>query len=247
MYRDGISVVITGPPNAGKSSLFNAILKESRAIVTPIPGTTRDFIDESVTLSGMLFTIRDTAGIRESEDLVESAGIERALQSAHEADVVLVVTDADSEEGSADQILDRLPLRQGHHVICVRNKIDLIPGKRAGIIRIAAGGSERLHVALSALTGEGVHLLSEEMVNLAGNDGIGSDESLCILSERHAESLSEGARLLSGALVSLRNGMANEFVAVDLREAVSALAVITGDVTSEDVLNSIFLQFCIGK
>ena len=247
MYRDGISVVITGPPNAGKSSLFNALLKESRAIVTPVPGTTRDFIEENVTLSGMLFSIRDTAGIRQSEDPVESAGIERAVESAHGADIVLVVTDADSEEDAADQILGRLPLRGERHVIYVRNKIDLIPEKRAGIRRIASGETDRAHVSLSALTGEGVHLLSEEMVSEAGNDGLGSDESLCILSERHAESLSKGARLLSGALASLQDGMTNEFVAVDLREAISALAQITGDVTSEDVLDSIFLRFCIGK
>lgn len=243
IYRDGISVVITGPPNAGKSSLFNALLKESRAIVTPVPGTTRDFIEESVTLSGILFTIRDTAGIRPAEDPVESAGIERALESAGAADIVLLVTVAGSGEVTADEVIDRLPLREGQQVILVSNKIDLVEGKHPGVRRTG----KRVHMALSALTGECVHELSEEMVRMVGSEGLSSDESLCVLSERHAKSLQKGARLLEGALVSLSEGMTNEFVAVDLREALSALGEITGEVTSEDVLNSIFAGFCIGK
>jgi len=247
MYRDGISVVITGPPNAGKSSLFNALLKESRAIVTPVPGTTRDFLEESVMLGGILFSLRDTAGIRVAEDPVESAGIARAVESARGADIIVIVTEAGSAAGEAERVSRFLPLDDGHEVIFVTNKIDLVPGKPPGVSRMELGGRARTHVALSALTGGGVHALSEEMLNVVGSSGFSSDESLCVLSERHAASLLKGAGLLEGALRSLESGLTNEFVALDLREAVSALGEITGDVTSEDVLNSIFAEFCIGK
>jgi len=245
MYRDGISVAITGPPNAGKSSLFNALLRESRAIVTPVPGTTRDFIEESVTLGGILFSLRDTAGIRAAEDPVESEGIAKAVESARAADVLLVVTDA--REGSAEQVSDVIGPREDQEVLYVSNKIDIVPGMSCGITHVRSGARAQTHVALSALTGEGVHALSEEIVRIVAGGELGREESLCILSERHAESLKRGARLLDGALQSLRSGLTNEFVAFDLREALTALGEITGEVTSEDVLNSIFSEFCIGK
>jgi len=247
MYRDGISVVVTGPPNAGKSSLFNALLRESRAIVTPVPGTTRDFLEESVTLSGVLFSIRDTAGVRAADDPVESAGIVHTVESARGADIVLIVTDARSGPEEAERVSRFLPLGDGQEVMLVTNKIDLVPGMSPAVSRRDSGGRERTHVALSALTGAGVHVLSGEMVNVVGRDALSSDESLCILSERHAALLRRGASLLEGALGSLRSGMTNEFVALDLRQTVTALGEITGEVTSEDLLNSIFARFCIGK
>ncbi|HUI10897.1 MAG TPA: tRNA uridine-5-carboxymethylaminomethyl(34) synthesis GTPase MnmE [Bacteroidota bacterium] len=247
MYRDGISVAITGPPNAGKSSLFNALLRESRAIVTPVAGTTRDYIEESVTLGGVLFSLRDTAGLREADDPVEQAGIARAVESASEADIILIVTDARSGPEEAERTFALIPTDEHHRLIFVANKIDLAAGRAAGLGRIALGKGEYVTVSLSALTGEGVHELTGAMVNATGADGVETDESLPILSERHERILRKGARLIEGAIQSLRDGLTNEFVAIDIREALSALGEITGEVTSEDILNTIFSEFCIGK
>ena len=129
VYRDGISVVIAGPPNAGKSSLFNALLKESRAIVTPIAGTTRDYLEENLVLEGILFRITDTAGLRKSDNPAENEGIARTLKSLESADVVILVRDARRSAVMTKLNSESLPVRAGHHVVHVRNKIDLLRGE----------------------------------------------------------------------------------------------------------------------
>jgi tRNA modification GTPase len=245
IYRDGISVVIVGPPNAGKSSLFNALLKESRAIVTPIAGTTRDYLEESLVLEGILFRITDTAGLRKSADPIESEGIARTMKSIEGADVVIVV--ADARKGGAMDLLESLPLKAAQLVVLVRNKIDLIPGEPESVYVSNDAGRNCIVVPLSALTGKGIHALAGTLINTVGESELSVHETVCVISERHAESLRKGARSLSTALESLGTGMTNEFIAFDLREAVSALGEITGGITSEDVLNSIFARFCVGK
>ena len=245
IYRDGVSVVIVGPPNAGKSSLFNALLKESRAIVTPIAGTTRDYLEESLMLEGILFRITDTAGLRKSGDPIESEGIARTMKSIEGADVVIVV--ADARGGEAKVVLESLPLTAAQQVVLVRNKIDLIPGEPENVHVANEAGRNCIVVPLSALTGKGIHGLAGALINTVGESELSVHETVCVISERHAESLRKGARSLSTALESLGTGMTNEFVAFDLREAVSALGEITGGITSDDVLNSIFAQFCVGK
>jgi tRNA modification GTPase len=247
IYRDGVSVAIVGPPNAGKSSLFNALLHESRAIVTPIAGTTRDFLEESVTLEGILFRITDTAGLRSSEDPIESEGIARALKSVERSDVVIFVDDAAPGNTPADRLLESLPVDAKRPLILVRNKIDLTPNEGERVVKADTENGGRTEVWLSALTGRGVHALAEELVHVVGESGLSTHESLCVISERHADSLRKGAQNLAAALESLGRGMANEFVAFDIREAVSALGEITGEITSEEILNSIFSEFCIGK
>jgi tRNA modification GTPase len=243
VYRDGVSVVIAGEPNVGKSSLFNALLKESRAIVTPVPGTTRDYLEESMLLDGILFKITDTAGIRRSRDPVESEGIARSMLALEHADIVLV--DANGEEN-----LERKPPlpftpKRDQAVILVRNKTDLPGSKRRG--GMGANPLIKAEISLSALTGEGVHSLASLLASEAAFAESEAPESVCVMSERHAESLLKGAGSLSTALESLHAGMTNEFVAFDVRECVTALSGITGEVTSEDLLNSIFGRFCIGK
>jgi tRNA modification GTPase len=247
IYRDGVSVAIVGPPNAGKSSLFNALLHESRAIVTPIAGTTRDYLEESVTLEGILFRITDTAGLRSSEDPIESEGIARALKSIERSDVVIFVDEAAGAHALNDRVLESLPIDGDRRLILVWNKIDLMPTERERVVKADSKKGGRTEVWLSALTGRGVHALAEELVNLAGASEFSTHESLCVISERHADSLRRGAQNLATALESLGSGMANEFVAFDIRESVSALGEITGEITSEDILNSIFSEFCIGK
>ncbi len=247
IYRDGVSVVIVGPPNAGKSSLFNALLKESRAIVTPIAGTTRDYLEENLLLEGMLFRITDTAGLRKSGDPIESEGIARTLKSVKGADVVILVAEAGKEDMHSRNLMESLQLTENQKLILVRNKIDLVPGEPDGVSVSNEMGRSCTVVPLSALTGKGIHALAGALVNTLGESELSVHETVCVISERHAESLRKGAQDLSTALESLGTGMTNEFVAFDLREAVSALGEITGEITTEDVLNSIFARFCIGK
>jgi len=247
IYRDGVSVVIVGPPNAGKSSLFNALLKDCRAIVTPIPGTTRDYLEESLILEGILFRVIDTAGIRISEDPVESEGIARALRYLETADVVLAVDEAGADIGQREARIDSLPVRRDQQLILVRNKIDITPGASEKVVKTIRGETTRIEVWLSALSGSGVHALANLLVRIVTESELSTHESVCVISERHAESLQRGARSLGIALNSLRSGMTNEFVAFDIRESVSALGEVTGEITSEDILNSIFGEFCIGK
>ena len=250
IYRDGVSVVILGPPNAGKSSLFNALLKESRAIVTPIPGTTRDYLEETLTLGGILYRITDTAGLRKSEDPIESEGIARSLSSAETADIVVFVDEMGSDESERHALIGSLPITGEQQLILVRNKIDLgsrAPEKLPRVGHVNLRGEIRTEICLSALSGAGVHALAEELVRTAARSELSAGETLSVISQRHAESLSKSARSLGIALESLSSGMANEFVAFDIRESVSALGEITGEITSEEILNSIFDEFCIGK
>jgi tRNA modification GTPase len=250
IYRDGVSVVIVGPPNAGKSSLFNALLKDSRAIVTPIPGTTRDYLEESVTLGGILYRITDTAGLRKSEDPIESEGIARSLSSVEIADIFIFVDETGSDNEERDVLIASLPITREQQLILVRNKVDLRAlesEKLPRIDRIELRGDFRTEISLSALSGAGVHALAEELVHTVGESELSAQETVSVISERHAESLLKGARSLGIALQSLNSGMTNEFVAFDIRESVSALAEITGEITSEEILNSIFGEFCIGK
>jgi len=247
IYRDGVSVVIVGPPNAGKSSLFNALLKESRAIVTPIAGTTRDYLEENLLLAGILFRITDTAGLRKPGDPIESEGIDRTMKSIEGADVVIIVEAVDKGKVEGQDLLKSLPVTKEQKLILVRNKIDLVSGEPVDPFVSNQGGRSCKVIPLSALTGQGIHGLAGTLVNAVGESELSINESVCIISERHSESLRKGAKSLSNALESIGTGMTNEFVAFDLREAVSALGEITGEITSEDVLNSIFAQFCIGK
>jgi tRNA modification GTPase len=250
IYRDGVSVVIVGPPNAGKSSLFNALLKESRAIVTPIPGTTRDYLEETLALEGILYRITDTAGLRKSEDPIESEGIARTFTSAETADIVVFVDEMGSDKLERDALIGSLPITGEQQLILVRNKIDLRSRESERlphIDRIQLRGGIRTEICLSALSGAGVHTLAEELVRTAGGSELSAEETVSVISERHAESLCKGARSLGIALQSLESGMTNEFVAFDIRESVSALGEITGEITSEEILNSIFDEFCIGK
>jgi tRNA modification GTPase len=247
VYRDGVSVVIAGPPNAGKSSLFNALLKESRAIVTPVAGTTRDYLEESLALEGILFRLTDTAGLRKSDNPVEIEGITRTLKSLESADIVILVQDAHQAYGREDMAPGSLPIRDAQEVIYVRNKIDLLPGEEGNVRTLESPAGLRREVSLSALKGTGVHELARQLTRIVAETGVSSHETLCVISERHAESLLKGAHSLKTALSSLQSGMTNEFVAFDVRESLAALGEITGEITSEDVLNSIFGEFCIGK
>jgi tRNA modification GTPase len=242
MYRDGVSVVIIGEPNVGKSSLFNALLRENRAIVTPVPGTTRDFLEESLIINGILFRLTDTAGIRESPDPIEREGIRRSKLAMEHADILLVVMDASA---SADAgTLESISRGEHQHLIRVWNKIDaaeILGSKRS------PDNKKSGEAWISAMTGEGVHALSELLVSLVAHEHMELGGGVQITTHRHWESLRKAVRKMTDGLDTLKAGRTNEFVAFEIREAVDALGEITGVVTSEDVLNSVFASFCIGK
>lgn len=247
LYRDGVAVVFAGRPNAGKSSLFNALLKEERAIVTPVPGTTRDFLEESVLLDGIAFRLIDTAGIRESTDTVEQAGMDRARNATRTADIIVVVVDATEHVSPAEAVNDLESRSGGQNILVALNKTDLLTGPPDTAPAAAASEENFAILPVSARTGEGLPDLHKTLVRLASS-GISHDEhDVIITNRRHQDALQKAADGLESARASLARGATNEFIALDLREAVNSLAEITGEMTSEEILQSIFSRFCIGK
>lgn len=236
MLRSGLHVVLAGVPNVGKSSLLNRLAGEDRAIVSEVAGTTRDALRETIQVGGIPLHIIDTAGLRETDDVVEKVGIERAWREIEGSDVVIQLVDGRSGETAADQaIARRLPVRIER--IVVENKCDLA-GKAA--TRFTDGG--RVHLRLSAKSGEGIGLLHDELLRVAGWGGHGED--VVLARERHLEALrfaADQATLAAGRLDRI------ELCAEELRLAQEALSRITGQFTADDLLGEIFSRFCIGK
>jgi tRNA modification GTPase len=240
VLRTGLTVVLAGLPNVGKSSLLNCLLGEARAIVTDIPGTTRDALRETIQIEGIPLHVIDTAGLRESSDPVERLGIERTWREIERADVVLQIVDARSGVTPADHAID-VQLPAGVARIVVENKCDLAR-RAAGRSEGEEGGRRRVHLALSAKTGEGVELLRQELLQVAGWHGHGEDAILA--RERHLQALADAAQRLDAAAGKLGQ---LEVCAEELRLAQEALSAITGEFTADDLLGMIFSRFCIGK
>jgi tRNA modification GTPase len=245
--RDGVTVVLAGKPNAGKSSLFNAFLKESRAIVTPVPGTTRDYLEESVSIGGILFRIIDTAGIRPSVDLIEVEGIDRSWRSVKAADLILLLVDASMPVNPDDLSSFLSELDESQEMIVVFNKSDIAESIQPDV-PLGPEIVRRLpSVVISALTGEGVAGLEKQMLELVASRKLDSADSVAVTSQRQLHAINRGRGSLSSALAGLEKGATNDLIAFDIRECLSALGEITGEVTTEDILNNIFAKFCIGK
>jgi tRNA modification GTPase len=234
---DGLHVVIVGRPNAGKSSLLNALAASERAIVTEVPGTTRDLVRETVEIDGAALTLVDTAGLRESPDVVEREGIRRARAERERADVALLVTDADNDIEGDLALLAGMPacaLR-----IVAHNKIDL--GMRSPH-RERRG--DDVHLWLSARTGTGLDLLHAELRSLAAGEG---GDGAWTARARHVVALERARAHLAAAESALIERNAGELAAEELREVQHALGEITGEFSTEDLLGAIFSEFCIGK
>lgn len=243
MLREGVRVAIVGRPNVGKSSLLNALLGEERAIVTPIPGTTRDLIEESFQVGGVPFVVQDTAGLRESGDLVEQIGIERTRRAIQSADLLLVVLDLSEGLTPADCALlthlpDELPK------VLVWNKCDMVPST-AHMPEAPAMGVKAT-VSLSALTGQGIPQLLQTLLEILNLVGVG-EQSLLLTHQRHIHAVHSARDHLQSALQGLLAGSAPDLIAVDLRSAWLALGEITGDTVDTELVNRIFQDFCIGK
>lgn len=241
--REGVLVVLAGRPNAGKSSLFNALLGEDRTIVTSLPGTTRDTVEESIVIDGILFRLVDTAGLRRATDPIEAEGVDRTRHQVRYADIVLLVEDA-CENVQDEEIENALHgLLEQQKLVLVFNKIDLLRGEEFHPPRVA-GGSAHV-ISVSARTGKGLLELKSLLREIVSKDGIDPSESVVVTNKRHVDALQAARDSLRLALDGI--GQSNEFIALDIREAVSRLSEITGEVTTEDVLNSIFSRFCVGK
>ena len=232
---EGLTLALVGRPNVGKSSLFNRLLEQDRAIVMDIPGTTRDLVSETAALAGIPVKLYDTAGIRESAELVESLGIERSYQAMADADMTLVVIDLSQPLGEEDSALIARAERQGRHLV-VGNKADLQHDP-------APEGS----IAVSALTGEGIPLLRERILEAIAPKGAFEQETGFITSLRHERLLRESLACLQTAAAAVESAIPHEMLLLDLYAALRPVDAITGATTADDILNRIFSTFCIGK
>lgn len=238
LLREGMSLVIAGRPNVGKSSLLNALAGRDSAIVTEVPGTTRDVLREHIQIDGLPLHIIDTAGLRETADRVERIGVERAWEAIQRADrVLLVIDDREGLGGAEQEVLERAGPEPG--VTVVRNKID-VSGAAPGLTE----GRDGAQVALSARTGAGMDALRAHLKALMGYRA--ETEGEFMARRRHLDALARAHRAVQAAAGQLDQGAA-ELAAEDLRQAQAALGEITGELTSDDLLGRIFAEFCIGK
>lgn len=246
LLRDGVSVVIAGRPNAGKSSLLNRLAGQERAIVTDVAGTTRDVLHETIVLNGLTLNLTDTAGLRETQDTVEQIGIERAKQAIDQADILLLVYDLTQENDPlelAKNLFGELP--DSKRLLLVGNKLDLLANEeKVSRETIQVSLQNYTHVEVSCTTGEG---LTEFIQLLCEKVGFHPPENSLIARTRHLDALRRTATALEEASIQLHNYHAGELVAESLRQAQQSLSEITGEFTADDLLGKIFGSFCIGK
>ncbi len=243
IIREGLNVVIVGKTNVGKSSLLNALLKEDRAIVTPIPGTTRDVISELANVKGILVRLVDTAGYRMVKDTIELEGLRRTKIEMSQADFLLLVMDTSTEIDEEDLELKR-QMPQEKYVI-VFNKIDIASPD------LIKKNQERLHgapiVRVSALKGDGLERLKEVIASESSVLDKDRTQGVILSSLRHKDALTRAKKSLSLAKDSLKRGMSPEFVALDVKASLDAIGEVIGKTVTDDILNKIFSEFCIGK
>ena len=240
LLNTGVRVVIIGRPNVGKSSLLNRLLQTERAIVAATPGTTRDVIEDSILLDGLLVNIADTAGLRCSDNPVEQEGVRRAQQEIQRADIIVLVTDSGkAQQDEAAVLKQHVP--SGKKTLIVHNKIDL-QGKSPCV---SAGDQDPPTIDLSAKTGAGINLLKEALINLAGLEDMGED--VVLARTRQIDALDQTRLCIANGLTAYVDIGAAEILAEELRNAQQLLGGITGEFTADDLLGEIFSRFCIGK
>ena len=239
--REGINVLILGRPNVGKSSLMNALLGQARAIVTDVPGTTRDTVEEQMVIGGFPVRLIDTAGVRSTEDPVEREGVRRASDKAHSADLVLLVVDGSQTVTEADRMA--LALCDPDRTLAVVNKVDL--SQQFDRAELLAFGRV---VEVSARSGTDLDVLQQAMVERLGGKGAADVGEHVVLSERrHRDALLQALRALQSTLDALGAQQPLECIAFELREILDCFGLVTGETTPDEILNQIFGQFCIGK
>ncbi|HCW04075.1 MAG TPA: tRNA uridine-5-carboxymethylaminomethyl(34) synthesis GTPase MnmE [Clostridium sp.] len=241
ILREGIDLVIIGKPNVGKSSLLNALLMENRAIVTDVPGTTRDIIEEYINIDGIPLKVVDTAGIRETEDLVEKIGVEKSKKKINEADLIILMLDASRELDSEDKEI--IQYMKDRRYLLLLNKTDL--DKKLNINEIDQLNKDFI-IEVSALKGMGIDKLKDAIKRMFFKGEITAND-IMITNSRHKEALIRAKEKCEEALKTLEAGFSIDLASIDARDAWSSLGEITGDTIEEDLLNKIFSEFCIGK
>ena len=242
LIKEGIKTAIIGKPNAGKSSLLNAILKEDRAIVTEYEGTTRDTIEEFVNINGIPLKLIDTAGIRETENEVEKIGIEKSIKYAKEADLVILIIDGSKDLSKED--IEILNIVNPKKTIIILNKIDLEQKINENTPEIVKFNNI---IKISALKKEGIDKLYEKINDLFNFNQINVDNDIVITNERHKIQIQKAIQNLNKAIKSLSINMPIDIVAISLKDVLSDLGEITGEEASEEIINEIFARFCLGK
>lgn len=242
IIREGIKTVILGKPNAGKSSLLNLLVGENKAIVTDIAGTTRDILEEYITLHGITLRMIDTAGIRETEDVVEKIGVSRAKEMAKDADLILYVVDSSTPlDENDEEIISMLDSRKA---IVLYNKTDLVP-----VVEIEELKNRIFHpvMPISAKEETGIRELEEVIKNMFFGGSLSFNDEVYITNARHKEALKEAADSLALVKNSIEMGMPEDFFSIDLMNAYESLGRIIGESVGEDLVNEIFAKFCMGK
>lgn len=243
IIKDGINVAIVGKPNAGKSSLLNALLKEERAIVSKYKGTTRDSIEELMNIEGIPIKIIDTAGIREASDEVEKIGIERAKEIADNADLLIAIFDISANIDEED--IEIIDLIKDKKAIIVLNKIDLIQDNINVDSRIS--NLNKKIIKISALNKDGVEKISETIVEMFKINEINLDDGIIVTNTRHKNLINKAINSTENAQISLENKMPMDIVAIEIKNVLEDLGEITGEDVSENIINEIFAKFCLGK
>jgi len=251
--RNGVPVAIVGAPNSGKSTLLNALLRDDRAIVSDVPGTTRDTVEETCVIDGVLFRFIDTAGIRESSDEVEKLGIERTFRKISEAEIVLGVVDVsdtpEALEASLRTMLGKIDFSHQKMLILANKSDKLEVNKNVTAVNTFVNSTDYKDftidiIEISAKTGSGLEMLRSTLVERAG---IASTSGTLVTNARHAAALREAAASLSAVSDGLDRHISSDLLAEDLRTALASLGSITGEITTDEVLGEIFSKFCIGK
>ncbi|OGO76794.1 MAG: tRNA uridine-5-carboxymethylaminomethyl(34) synthesis GTPase MnmE [Clostridiales bacterium GWB2_37_7] len=243
IIRDGLSTAIVGRPNVGKSSLLNILVRENRAIVTDVPGTTRDIIEEYLNIGGVLVKLIDTAGIRETEDIVERIGVERTKSAIEEAEVVIFTVDASVRLTREDH--DILQLIKTKNVIVAANKIDKGINEDIKIL-IDIFGEDRV-IEMSVKQKIGIIKLEDTIKDLVYHGQAAVNKNKMVTNIRHKDLLDKALDSVNRAIEAMRSGVPIDLISVDIKDAWGRIGQITGDVAEEDIINEIFSKFCIGK
>lgn len=244
-FREGLSTAIVGRPNVGKSSLLNALVKKDRAIVTELPGTTRDVIEEYLNIKGLPLRIMDTAGIRDVHDVAEKEGVKRSLKSIEHADLVIAIYDRSEPLKDEDwEVFNKI---KNKHAIIVLNKCDLPSAIDESILISRLNSQNSPLLSISATRGDGLEELKDKIIESCLKDWKEEREGIVISNLRHKIALESATTSLDRAMYALREDQPLEILALELRDALDKLGEIVGAVTTEDILNKIFKEFCIGK
>ena len=242
IIKEGIKTVIVGKPNAGKSSLLNVLVGEDRAIVTDIAGTTRDVLEESIQLQGISLNIMDTAGIRDTEDIVEKIGVDKAKAHANEADLVIYVVDASRDLDEND--FEIMEMIQDKKAVVLLNKSDLDTVVTKDMVRKHI---DKAMIEISAKEESGIRELEETLKNMFFHGEISFNDEVYITNVRHKTAIQNAYDSLQKVIMSIDNDMPEDFYSIDLLDAYESLGSITGETIGEDLVNEIFSKFCMGK